>query len=93
MRLYIGGLPYQMTDQDLLELFEQGGQVTSATVIVDRHSGQSKGFGFVEMSDDQEARSAIERLNGTSIGDRTIIVNEAHERQSTGRERRPSTSY
>ena len=84
MRLYIGGLPYQMTDQDLLELFEQGGQVTSATVIVDRHSGQSKGFGFVEMNNEQEAQSTIERLNGTLQGGRTITVNQARERQSTG---------
>ena len=92
MRLYVGGLPYQTTEKDLLDLFEQGGTVVSATVITDRDSGRSKGFGFVEMSDDQEARSAIERrLNGTTIGDRTIIVNEAHERQS--RDRRPSNSY
>jgi cold-inducible RNA-binding protein len=93
MRLYVGGLPYQTTEKDLLDLFEQGGTVANATVITDRDTGRSKGFGFVEMSDDQEARSAIERLNGTSIGDRTIIVNEAHERQSTGRERRPNNSY
>ena len=89
MRLYVGGLPYQTTEQDLLDLFEQGGNVASATVITDRDTGRSKGFGFVEMSDDQEARSAIERLNGTSIGDRTIIVNEARERQ----ERRPNNNY
>src|SRR2546425_8063001 len=93
MRLYVGGLPYQTTEKDLLDLFEQGGQVTSATVITDRDTGRSKGFGFVEMSDDQEARSAIERLNGTNMGDRTIIVNEARERQSQGRERRPNTSH
>ncbi len=93
MRLYVGGLPYQTTEQDLLDLFEQVGQVTNASVITDRATGRSKGFGFVEMSDDQEARSAIERLNGTSMGDRTIIVNEARERQSTGRERRPNTGY
>src|SRR6266853_937110 len=93
MRLYVGGLPYQTNEQDLLDLFGQVGQVTGASVITDRDTGRSKGFAFVEMSDDQEARAAIERLNGTTMGDRTIIVNEAHERQSTGRERRPSTSY
>ena len=92
MRLYVGGLPYQTTEQDLLDLFAQGGHVTSARVVIDRDTGQSKGFGFVEMNDDQEARSAIERLNGTRMGDRTIIVNEARERQSMGRERRPNTS-
>src|SRR2546421_9407712 len=93
MRLYVGGLPYQTTEQDLTDLFTQVGNVTETAIILDRDTGRSKGFGFVEMSDDQEARSAIERLNGTSLGDRTIIVNEAHERQSTGRERRPNNSY
>ncbi len=99
MRIYVGGLPYQTTEQDLLALFEVSGQVTSTTVIMDRDTGQSKGFGFVEMGDDQAAKSAIERLNGTVLGDRTIIVNEARERQNAGnrgnqgRERRSSSSY
>src|SRR6266567_4948549 len=84
MRIYVGGLPYQTTEQDLLDLFAQVGHVTSATVITDRASGRSKGFGFVDMSNDQEARTAIERLNGTILGNRTIVVNEARERQSTG---------
>jgi|SRR6266446_1613729 len=96
MRLYVGGLPYQATEQDLLDLFAQVGQVTFATVITDRDTGRSKGFGFVEMSDDQEAQSAIDRLNGTSMGDRTITVSQARERQSgggrgfQGRDRRPN---
>ena len=99
MRLYVGGLPYQTTEKDLLDLFEQGGTVANATVITDRDTGRSKGFAFVEMSDDQEARSAIERLNGTLLGDRTITVNEARERQATGsrgfqgRERRSNNNY
>src|SRR5438477_5898090 len=93
MRLYVGGLPYQTTEQDLLDLFTQDGHVASATVITDRATGRSKGFGFVEMSDDQAARSAIERLNGTSMGDRSIVVNEARERQSVGGELRPNTRY
>src|SRR5437667_7040732 len=98
MRLYVGGLPYQTTEHDLLDLFQQEGHVTEASVITDRDTGRSKGFGFVEMSDDQEARTAIERLNGTSMGDRSIIVNEARERQtgsrgSQGRERRSNNSY
>jgi cold-inducible RNA-binding protein len=88
MRIYVGGLPYQTTEQDLLDLFAQVGHVTSATVIADRASGRSKGFGFVEMSDDQEARTAIERLNGTILGNRTIVVNEARERQTTDRRKR-----
>jgi RNA recognition motif-containing protein len=99
MRLYVGGLPYQTTEQDLLDLFEQVGQVIQATVITDRETGRSKGFGFVEMSNDQEAQSAIAQLNGTLLGNRTITVNEARERQSTGsrgfrgRERRSDTGY
>ena len=84
MRLYVGGLPYQTTEQDLIDLFSQNGQVTSAVVITDRDTGRSKGFGFVEMDDENEARSAIDRLNGTSLGSRTITVNEARERQSGG---------
>jgi len=99
MRLYVGGLPYQTTEQDLLDLFGQVGPVTEASVITDRDTGRSKGFGFVEMSDEQAARSAIERLNGTVLGNRTITVNEARERQATenrgfqGRERRPNKGY
>jgi RNA recognition motif-containing protein len=98
MRIYVGGLPYQTTEQDLIALFEQAGQVTEATVITDRDTGRSKGFAFVEMNNEQEAHSAIERLNGTSMGDRTITVNQARERQTTGsrgrgRERRPNSGY
>ena len=99
MRLYVGGLPYQTTEHDLIDLFEQVGQVTEVSVITDRETGRSKGFGFVEMSDEQAARTAIERLNGTLLGNRTLTVNEARERQSTGsrgyqgRERRSSNSY
>jgi len=99
MRLYVGGLPYQTTEHDLIDLFEQTGPVTEATIITDRDTGRSKGFGFVEMSNDQDARSAIERLNGTLLGNRTIIVNEARERQLAGsrgfqgRERRPRGIY
>ncbi|MEO8954070.1 MAG: RNA recognition motif domain-containing protein [Ktedonobacteraceae bacterium] len=99
MRLYVGGLPYQTTEQDLLDLFAPTGEVASATVITDRDSGRSKGFGFVEMSNDQEARTAIEKLNGTMLGDRTITVNEARERQTGGNRggqggnRRPNNNY
>ncbi len=81
MRLYVGGLPYQTTSPDLEDLFGQVGQVLSATVITDRDTGRSKGFGFVEMSSDEEARRAIDQLNGTSLGGRTITVNEARERR------------
>ena len=81
MRIYVGSLPYQTTDQDLVDLFGQVGEVVSATVIMDRNSGRSKGFGFVEMSNDQEAQKAIEQLNGSMLGNRNIVVNEARERQ------------
>ena len=99
MRLYVGGLHYQTTEHDLIDLFEQIGQVTEVSVITDRDTGRSKGFGFVEMGDEQVARTAIERLNGTLLGGRTIMVNEARERQSTGsrgyqgRERRSNNGY
>ena len=83
MRLYVGGLPYQTTDQELITLFEQAGRVTMATVIMDRATGRSKGFGFVQMDDEQEAQSAISQMNGTTLEDRTLTVNQAHERQST----------
>ncbi len=84
MRLYVGGLPYQTTEQDLVELFEQIGNVATATVIMDRSTGRSKGFGFVEMGDTQEAQDAIARLNGSTLGNRTITVNEAQERPAGG---------
>ncbi len=98
VRIYVGSLPYETTSQDLIDLFGQVGQVVSATVITDRDSGRSKGFGFVEMSNDQQARKAIDQLNGASLGGRTIVVNEARERREQGgrgfqgRERRPGGS-
>jgi RNA recognition motif-containing protein len=85
MRIYVGGLPYQTTEQELARLFEQTGEVVSASIITDRDTGRSKGFGFVEMSNDDEARTAIEHLNGTLVGNRTITVNEARERPAGGR--------
>ena len=93
MRLYVGGLPYSTTEQDLISLFEQAGSVANASVITDRDTGRSKGFGFVEMSTTEDAQRAIEHLNGTILGNRTITVNEARERSaggSQGRDRRSS---
>ena len=75
MKLYVGRLPYQTTDQDLADIFGQLGQVLSATVIIDRDSGRSKGFGFVEMS--SGAEDAIRALNGAQFQGRTLTVNEA----------------
>ncbi len=91
MRLYVGKLSYQTTEQDLTDLFGQHGQVLSATIIMDRETGSSKGFGFVEMSNVQEAQAAMNALNNASINGRTIVVNEAQERQQRGSgDRRPS---
>ncbi len=84
MRLYVGGLPYQTNEQDLASLFEAIGTVTSATVITDRETGRSKGFGFVDMGSTEEGQRAITQLNGTLLGNRTITVNEARERQTAG---------
>ena len=81
MKLYVGRLPYRTTDQDLADIFGQLGEVISATVIIDRETGRSKGFGFVEMSNDQEAQNAISQLNNSTLDGRTIIVNEANERR------------
>ncbi|MEK7659355.1 MAG: RNA-binding protein [Patescibacteria group bacterium] len=76
-RLYVGGLPYETTDDELKELFSEAGAVESAKVVTDRYSGRSRGFGFVEMSNDDEAMKAIESMNGKQIGERAITVNEA----------------
>ena len=65
MRLYVGGLPYSTTEQDLISLFEQAGAVANATVIIDRETGRSKGFGFVEMTTDEDGQSATSRLRGS----------------------------
>jgi RNA recognition motif-containing protein len=76
-KLYIGGLPYSTTDTELKEAFAQAGNVESAVIIMDKMSGRSKGFGFVEMSSDEEAQKAIETWNGKDFGGRTLTVNEA----------------
>ena len=76
-RLYVGGLPYSTTEDGLREAFGQAGSVSNATIITDKISGRSKGFGFVEMSTDEEADKAIEMWNGKDFGGRTLTVNEA----------------
>lgn len=77
MNIYAGNLSYNVTDDDLREMFEAYGEVSRASVISDRESGRSKGFGFVEMASDAEAQSAIEGMNGQSLGGRSLVVNEA----------------
>ncbi len=76
-KLYVGNLPYSATDQVLMDTFSQCGTVESAKIIIDRDSGRSKGFGFVEMSSDAEAQAAIEKFNGADYDGRALTVNEA----------------
>jgi len=76
-RLYVGGLPYSTTDDELKDAFSQAGTVTSANVVIDKMTNRSRGFGFVEMSSDEEAQRAVETLNGKDLGGRNITVNEA----------------
>ena len=83
-RIYVGNLPYSATDQQLADLFGQYGEVTESTVIMDRNSGQSKGFGFVQMSEDDAARSAIAALDGANLDGRSIRVSEAQARPDSG---------
>ena len=83
-RLYVGNLPYSTNESELKDMFAEAGTVSSATVITDKFSGRSKGFGFVEMSSDAEADAAIEKLNGRDIGGRKLTVNEARPREEGG---------
>jgi RNA recognition motif-containing protein len=81
-KLYVGGLPYSVTEGRLQEIFAAHGTVESAKVISDKFTGQSRGFGFVEMSSGGEAQKAMEALNGTQLDGRTLVVNEAKPMQS-----------
>ena len=76
-KLYVGGLPYATTDTELRDAFAQVGAVESAVIIMDKMSGRSKGFGFVEMASDEDAQKAIDQWNGKDFGGRTLTVNEA----------------
>jgi RNA recognition motif-containing protein len=84
-KLYVGNLGYEVTSDDLSKMFEAHGTVESAQVIMDRDTGRSKGFGFVEMKTDQEAQAAITALNGQDSGGRSLTVNEARPRTEGGR--------
>jgi len=83
-KIYVGNLPWSMGDEDLSDLFEPHGNVVSANIVTDRDTGRSRGFGFVEMADDAEADAAIEALNQTENGGRTLTVNEARPRRDRG---------
>jgi len=84
-KLYVGNLGYGVTDSDLSKMFEAHGTVESAQVIMDRDTGRSKGFGFVEMKTEQEAQAATAALNGKDVGGRSLTVNEAKPRSEGGR--------
>lgn len=81
-KLYVGNLPYSVQDSDLQQSFGQFGSVSSAKVMMDRETGRSKGFGFVEMGSDAEAQAAISGMNGQPLGGRSIVVNEARPMES-----------
>ena len=83
-KLYVGNLPYTVTDSQLQQMFQAHGTVQSAQVIMDRETGRSKGFGFVEMGSDQEAQAAISALNGSEIDGRSLTVNEARPKTEGG---------
>ena len=88
MDIYVGNLDYNTTDADLEQLFSNYGSVTSARVIIDKLSGRSKGFGFVEMPDQDEAETAISEINGTEFMGRTLRVNESQPKPRTTSNRR-----
>jgi hypothetical protein len=87
-KLYVGNLPYSVRDEDLQQSFSQFGSVTSAKVMMERDTGRSKGFGFVEMGSDAEAQAAINGMNGQSLGGRSVVVNEARPMEA-----RPPRSF
>ncbi len=87
-KLYVGNLPYSVRDSDLEQSFGQFGAVTSAKVMMERDTGRSKGFGFVEMASDAEAQAAVEGMNGQPLGGRSLVVNEARPMEA----RRPPRS-
>ena len=83
-KLYVGNLSYQMTDQQLNDLFSEAGNVSSAQVVTDRYTGQARGFGFVEMASEDEAQQAIAAINGRSVDGRSLVVNESRPREGGG---------
>ncbi len=83
MNIYVGNLDFKVSENDLEELFEEYGEVSSSKIIMDKYSGKSKGFGFITMDDQNEAEKAIEELNGTSFKDRDMVVNEAKPKKKS----------
>ena len=87
MKLYVGNLPYNLTESELEEMFHEFGTVESVKIINDRESGRSRGFGFVEMTSREEGENAIETLNNKEIKNRSLVVNEARPRKEKSRRR------
>ena len=84
MKIFVAGLPYDLDDDELTEIFEKFGLIVSAKVAIDKDTGKSRGFGFVEMQNDEEAKDAIENLNGISLGKKPLIVKQAEDRPPGG---------
>jgi len=84
MKLFVAGLPYDLYDDELMEIFEKFGTITSAKVAIDKETGKSRGFGFVDMPNADEAKEALEGLNDISLGTKPLVVKEAEERGSGG---------
>lgn len=89
MNIYVGNLPYSATESTLKELFEGFGEVTTSKIVADKFTGSSRGFGFIEMPNAEEAQKAIDELNGKDFQGRKIVVNESRPRENTGRDNRP----
>jgi cold-inducible RNA-binding protein len=85
-KLYVGNLPYGVSEEDLKKLFSEAGEVQSVKIVIDQYSGRPRGFGFVEMTSQAEAEKAISLLNGKTLTDRTLIVNEARPQKKRGGE-------
>ena len=84
MKIFVAGLPYDLYDDELVEIFEKFGTIASAKVAIDKETGKSRGFAFVEMPNEEEAREAIEGLNDISLGKKPLVVKEADERSGPG---------
>ena len=82
MKLFVAGLPYDLYDDELMEIFEKFGTIASAKVTIDKETGKSRGFGFVDMPNEDEAKEAIEHLNDISLGKKPLVVKQADERNS-----------
>jgi RNA recognition motif-containing protein len=89
MNIYVGNLPYSATENSLKSLFETYGDVTTSKIVTDKFTGSSRGFGFIEMSNADEAQKAIDELNGKDFEGRKLVVNESRPRENTGRDNRP----